>query len=782
MLLVLLVLWWPAPGPGTLDQQVTEFLTGLTGAWEDLWSLGYALLVLWPLTVLLLALARRGRRRLLLDYLVAAAVTLGAALLFGWLAGTDWAKSLEAIVATGPPQIYVGVRLAMAMALIATASPHLSRPFRLVGRAVLLLGAVSAVALGVAYPIGVAAGLAVGLLGAAGAHLIFGSPGGQLTAKQVAEALVDLDLTATDVRLSPEQVPGAALFAAADDGGALLIKVYGRDAWDSQFLASLWTALVMRGERPRLGRTRTAQLEHEAVATLMAERSGVPVLPVVTVGETSEGDALLVTRLAGRALATLAEDDVTDGLLAAAWRAMASLHASGVSHGRVTLQRILVLDDGGVALTDLGEAELAPDEDDLARDDAGLLVATAAVVGHPRAVAAALAELGPDGVAAALPFLQPAALDAATRKAVREAGWDLEELRDAAAAAAGVEPPPLERLRRVTLKGAVFTVLGTLFAYYLITSLADVDWSEIAADFQGANWALIGLGLLISPFVQASYSLGTLGASIKRLRYVPVLMLQYAIQFLAIAAPATAARLALEIRFFQRFGLAAAAAVSIGVVDSVSGFVVQILLLLLIGLSSLPGLTEPINSDDSSTSSDTSSSDADTGASTGELVLILLAIVVVTFLIALLIPKVRARVRARIPVIRAQFKEQAAAARRTLVVLRHPAKVALMLGGNLGAQLIQAVILGVCLAAFGESAALSQLILINTFVSLFAGLMPVPGGVGVAEAGYTVGLQAIGVPSSIAVSTALAFRLVTFYLPPIWGGPAMAWLRRREYV
>lgn len=60
-----------------------------------------------------------------------------------------------------------------------------------------------------------------------------------------------------------------------------------------------------------------------------------------------------------------------------------------------------------------------------------------------------------------------------------------------------------------------------------------------------------------------------------------------------------------------------------------------------------------------------------------------------------------------------------------------------------------------------------QLILVNTCVSLFAGLMPVPGGVGVAEAGYTYGLQAIGVPSAIAVATALAFRLVTFYLPPV---------------
>jgi uncharacterized membrane protein YbhN (UPF0104 family) len=783
MLLVLLVLWWPAPGPSMLDQDLAEFLTSLTGVWEDLWSLGFALLVLWPLTVLLLALVRRGRRGLLLDVLVAVAVALGAAILFGELAGTDWSKSLEAIAADGPPQVYVGVRLALAMAVVATASPHLSRPFRLVGRAVLFLGAVSTIAVGVAYPIGIAAGLAVGLLGAACAHLIFGSPGGQLTAEQVAEALVDLDLAATDVRLAAEQVPGAALFeATAADGGRLLIKVYGRDAWDSQFLASLWTSLVMRGERPHVGRTRTAQLEHEAVATLMAERLGAAVLPIVTVGETSEGDALLVTRLTGRRLAAMPADEVGDATVAAAWRTLASLHASGISHGRVNLQRIFALDDGGVALADLGEAELAADEDDVAMDDARLLVATATAVGHPRAVAVALAELGPDGMAAALPFLQPAALDTATRKAVREGDWALDQLRDAAAEAAGVEPPPLERLRRVSLKGAVFTVLGTLLAYYVITSLADVDWSEISDDFKGANWALIGLGLLLSPFVQASYSFGTMGASIKRLRYLPVLMLQYAIQFLAVVAPATAARLALEVRFFQRFGLAAAAALSIGLVDSVSGFVVQVLLLLVIGLSSLPGLTEPINTGDSSSSDTSSSSDASSGASLGEIALILLAAAVVAFLIALLIPKTRARIKARIPAVKAQFKEQGAAARRALVVLRHPDKVALMLGGNLGAQVIQAVILGVCLAAFGSSAHLSQLILINTLVSLFAGLMPVPGGVGVAEAGYTAGLQAIGVPSSVAISTALAFRLVTFYLPPIWGGPAMAWLRRREYV
>lgn len=61
-------------------------------------------------------------------------------------------------------------------------------------------------------------------------------------------------------------------------------------------------------------------------------------------------------------------------------------------------------------------------------------------------------------------------------------------------------------------------------------------------------------------------------------------------------------------------------------------------------------------------------------------------------------------------------------------------------------QVIQAIVLGICLSAFGESVSLSQLILVNTFVSLFAGSMPVPGGAGVAEAGFADGCRRWGSP------------------------------------
>jgi uncharacterized protein (TIRG00374 family) len=102
--------------------------------------------------------------------------------------------------------------------------------------------------------------------------------------------------------------------------------------------------------------------------------------------------------------------------------------------------------------------------------------------------------------------------------------------------------------------------------------------------------------------------------------------------------------------------------------------------------------------------------------------------------------------------------------------------------GNLAAQVLQAIVLGLCLHAFGYQQSLAALLLVNTLVMLFAGFMPVPGGMGVAEAGYTAALVALGVPNAAAMSTAMTFRLVTYYLPPIWGSLAMRWLRHHEYI
>jgi uncharacterized membrane protein YbhN (UPF0104 family) len=277
--------------------------------------------------------------------------------------------------------------------------------------------------------------------------------------------------------------------------------------------------------------------------------------------------------------------------------------------------------------------------------------------------------------------------------------------------------------------------------------------------------------------VPVTQAFATLGASFRPLRFGPVLMLEYAIQFIALAVPSSAARLALDVRFFGRNGIEGGGALSIGVIASVCGFIIQILLIVVISLSGLASLDLGGDGASGAASSGGSSS------SGGHRLLILAAVLVtVGVAVTLAVPRYRNAVREAVPRFRAMLQEQASSATRALRVLRSPTKVAMIFAGNLGAQLLQAVILGLCLRAFGHHATMAELVLVNTVANLLAGFMPVPGGMGVAEAAYTAGLVALGVPNAAAMSTAIAFRMATYYLPPIWGAVAMRWLRQHAYL
>ena len=708
---------------------------------------------------------------------LAAVIGLGLAAGAGALAGTDGAAAWSALCTAAPPPVYPAVRVAVVTAVIAAASPHLGHPLRVLGRVLIAGAAGCAVGMGLAYPVGTVAGVLLGVAGAAVMHLIVGSPGGRPSPGRVAGALCDLGLDDAEVHSLPSPVAGASLFSAQVPGQPpLLVTVLGRDDRDAQTLSSAWTAATRRGERLSLPGSRLARVEHAAMVSLLAERAGVRVLPVVVAGRSAEGDAVLVSVApSGSTLAGLAPEQVGDNLLDQAWVELAALHQAGIAHRRIDATRIVLDAHGRLSLADLGQARVAAGRAEMMADRVQLLAATALASSGERAVAAAQRVIGADGLIELLPYLQPAVLDRGTRARISDGPWDLASLRNQVVAAVGVEPPPLEQLRRVTGKSLIQAAVLVLVTYGLISVFSGVDFAEVWADLRSANLALLGAALVVSLTAAIFFAYSTIGATTVSLRYVPVLMLQYALQFIAVALPATAARIAMDIRFFQSFGVSAGASVSIGMIDSFSGFVVQVVLLIVILLSGLPGFTQPLSAPQDSSS-------ASAASSSPSLLVLTVAIGLFSLVVVLVVPHLRRAFVARMRIAWVAVIEQARNAKGALDVLRHPKNVMQMLGGNLGGQVVQAIVLGVCLSAFDESASLSQLILINTAVSLFAGLMPVPGGIGVAEAGYTAGLMAVGVPSSVALSTAIAFRLVTFYLPPRWGSFAMKWLRQRSYL
>jgi uncharacterized membrane protein YbhN (UPF0104 family) len=777
-ILTVAVVTFPAPGPTSIDSLVTGLVQGLPGLFGWFWELSYDLLVIWTLVLLALALLAHGRKRLLAEEVLAGALAVGVALVAGRLAGTDWSDSFRALAASGPPPNYLAVRLALATAVVVMASPYMGRPFRHTGRWVVGVGAAAGIALGTSLPIGMVAAFAVGFGSAAVVHLLFGSPAGRPTLDQVADALAELGVEAGRLRHAPLEPRGVAIVTAEAPGGRrLLAKIYGRDALEGQLLASAWSSLWYRGDTPHLALGRRQQVEHEAFVTLLAERAGVAVLPVVAAGMASEHDALLVTEATGRPLPALGPGEIDDELLDGIWRNARRLHALRVAHRRLDASRIVVRPDRTPAFGDFGGATVAADDTDIAADRAQVLVATALGVGPQRAAAAALAALGSDALAQVLPLLQPAAFERPTRHALGEQDWDLADLRRACADAAGAELPKLAQLRRVSIQSIGVGLLIGLVAYAVISSLAHVGLANLIDEFAAADLGWLALALAISPAVPVAHAVATLGASFRPLRFGPVLMLEYAIQFIALAVPSSAARLALDVRFFGRNGIDGGGALSIGVIASVCGFITQVLLIVLISLSGLASLE--LGGGGATGASSTGGSSPSGGH---RLLILTAALVVVGVVVTLAVPRYRRAVREAVPRYRAMLREQASSASTALRVLRSPSKVAMIFAGNLGAQLLQAIILGLCLRAFGHHATMAELVLVNTIANLFAGFMPVPGGMGVAEAAYTAGLVALGVPNATAMSTAIAFRVVTYYLPPVWGAVAMRWLRQHAYL
>jgi uncharacterized membrane protein YbhN (UPF0104 family) len=143
--------------------------------------------------------------------------------------------------------------------------------------------------------------------------------------------------------------------------------------------------------------------------------------------------------------------------------------------------------------------------------------------------------------------------------------------------------------------------------------------------------------------------------------------------------------------------------------------------------------------------------------------------VLVTIVIA--IPKLRRIVAGKAAEVKQDIGD-------SLGVFRSPAKVVMIFGGT-SAVLLYAVCSASASRAFGHHLTFADLILSYTVVTIFASFMPVPGGMAWRRRATRPSWSA-GMPHTAALSTAMTFRLATYYLPPIWGGFAMGWLRRHE--
>jgi glycosyltransferase 2 family protein len=754
--LVLLIVAYP---PSGFESSLSTFLASFPAWLDPVWGFLYDLL--W-LAAFLLLVAVLVSRRWAVVLQVVSAVVLAAVLTIvsTRLALGHWPPIGAALEGGSDAPRFPAVRVAESAAVLLAVSPYLITPLQRLLRWVLALGAVGALFAASVTPGGDLAAFLIALVAASAIRLCFGTSAGRPGVGDVESALRELGVHAQGLEAVERQPAGVFVVRGRDaHGRSLLAKVYGRDAYDSRLLAKAWRTLWYRDAGPAPGLSRGASAEHEAFVTLLAEKAGVPTREVVTAGETIEGDALLVLRGEGQPLASLPADELDHRLLASGWRTLGLLAGANLAHLGIDPETLVSL-DGEVGLVDYSGATVSPDERQLQTDRAQLLATTACLAGSERALHAGVEALGKDGVGELLAYLQPPAFDSTLRKALKAASLDVDQLRTQAAELVGVKPPDLVKLRRVTAWTLIQMGLLVLAASAIFSLLGDIDWDTLRSDLADASWGWIAFGFVVAQLPRLTQAVATLGSVAAKLRYGPVYVLQLATCYLNLALPSSLARMAIDIRFFQRQGLPGSFAVTSGLIDSLANNVVQGALIILLLL-----FTESSISLDLSSPSGGSSN----------LLWLLVGLVVLAVLIVVLVPRIRRPLVER-------WREWWPQIRTSLGALRASNKLAMLFGGNIATELLFALALALFVRGLGYHVPYTEILLINESVSLLSTFIPVPGGIGVVEFGLTVGLTSAGMTPESALASVFCYRVSTFYLPPIWGFFAMRWLQQNRYL
>ena len=531
------------------------------------------------------------------------------------------------------------------------------------------------------------------------------------------------------------------------DGDRLHLSVRTPRDRSADLLARLWRYVRLRtDESDRPFGSVQRRVEHEALAQSLARAGGARVNEVRSVVASPQGSVGLLTEgMPGTSAARLTPDElVSGGGLVDAWRQVARLHRAGIAHRVLGLGQFSITADGKAVVEDFDDARVAASPDDLARDTAQMLVATAVPVGVDAAVDAAVAAMGDEPVVAAMPYLQPLALPGPTRRALRRHKDLLAGMRHRIREVTSAEEVPLARLERIRPRTLVSIVAFAVAFYVLLPQLADVQRTADAASRAELGWLIPAFLASCATYVFAAVAM--IGSVPQRVPFWATLRMQVASSFASRIAPANTGALAVGVRFLQRAGTPPTVAATAVGLNTVAGFVVHLLLLAAfvawtgrsgVGDFSLPDAT---------------------------IVLLVVAIVLAAsgILIAV-VPPLRRKV---VPPLVAQVRT---AVGSLADVVTDPWRVLALVGGSVGVTMSYIAALAATIAAFDGGLSLPQIGTAYLLAAAVGSVAPTPGGLGALEAALVSLLTGYGMPDGRAIAAVLTFRLLTFWLPVLPG-------------
>jgi len=399
---------------------------------------------------------------------------------------------------------FISGHAAVAAALATAAAPYLARRPRRVLWALAWTVGLARIYIGAHLPLDVVGGIGTGWAIGSLVHWLLGVPRWSPTVGRVAALLDRFGLPVRGLRPADVSARSSHPFTGRlDDGRGVFIKVLDPDRYERDWLfrAARWVAVRDVKDADAMAPL-GQQAEHEAVAAMTARDRGVRAPAVLLARGTGRGALVVQEELPGRSLDQLSADDLTPDLLSRVWDQVALLHRARIAHHDLVASSVLVDPTGQPWLVDFGNAQTGATDDALAGDVAELLASlTVTAADVSTVVVAAVRQLGPHTVTAALPALARLSLSAATRATLRGRDTRLAELRTQVRAELGLPQPDRPGTLRAGLAGRLAAASS---AVVLFAGLSVVAGAGVFESVERDGWRWLGAAVVFAALGRAA--------------------------------------------------------------------------------------------------------------------------------------------------------------------------------------------------------------------------------------------------------------------------------------
>ena len=585
---------------------------------------------------------------------------------------------------------------------------------------------------------------------------VLGTPINRASESQIREGIEADGLKILNMEFLMETTEARIFKVKLSNNKELNVWVFDWELQGSGVISSWLRGLFLKTSGDFRGMSIRRRVERTALLAHAISAIGVKVPEVEMVREL-EPDSIFIAleNITGKNLAELSNEkfQLSDEYIEQFFQNIQKLHNADLVHRALSAENIFLTDSNVIALTAVHSGAIAATEVQQRIDLAESLVTIARVTSVQKSIQIAKKVFKINELTSVIPALQKVAMSRKTRNYLKNNKKLLLELRKGLGELASTSEIAPIQFQRVNWRNVFLAIFSVFALYILVPQFSQVNISELLSK---AQWQWAAIALVGSALTYAASTTLLLAFVIQRISWFKTLQAQLAASFATLVTPPTLGSVAVNIRFLNRSGISTASSATAVGVSQVVVFFVHVFLLITSGV--------------------VAGAQTDLSFRPPRITLVIFVVLFAVVIIALSINKVRIWVLLRIRPIFTQIGPTIS------IIVQQPKRLLVSLLSSSLLNIFYIISFYASLKAFNAEGSIFTIAFVYLAGATIGQAAPTPGGIGAVEATLIAGLTATGVPSALALSGVLLYRIVTFYLPVLPGWFAFADLQRKNLI